>query len=117
MTWADLRPLAVEALARDGDHTIATLEQAVREGRAHLWLGDGAAMVTEFEHYPLTKVIRVWLGVGDMAALLDMQAQVEAWAKTQGCAKAVIFTRPGWERVLRQRGFERSHVTLTKELT
>jgi N-acyl-L-homoserine lactone synthetase len=38
------------------------------------------------------------------------------WAKLNNCKKMEIFTRPGWERILKHKGFIKTHVQLEKNL-
>jgi hypothetical protein len=33
-----------------------------------------------------------------------------------GCKKMEIFTRPGWEKILKRKGFVKTHVQLEKPL-
>ena len=41
---------------------------------------------------------------------------IAAWAKRQGCKKMEVFARPGWERVLKHKGYVKTHVQIEKEL-
>ena len=41
---------------------------------------------------------------------------VGMWASEQGCGKLRLVARPGWEKVLRDDGFRRTHVMLDKEI-
>lgn len=41
-------------------------------------------------------------------------AEIEAWARAHGCARLLIFARPGWSRLLK--GFHVRHVELERSL-
>ena len=66
-------------------------------GRAQLWIGERAAMLTQLvsaeEPY-----LHVWLGGGELEDLLGMAAGVEAWARAQGARAVRINGRRGWTR-------------------
>jgi hypothetical protein len=41
---------------------------------------------------------------------------IEDFAKQNGCDKMELIARPGWERVLKQFNYTKSHVVLDKNL-
>jgi N-acyl-L-homoserine lactone synthetase len=46
----------------------------------------------------------------------DYMDNICEWAKANGCAKMEIFARPGWERILKSKGFTKTHVQIEKPL-
>ena len=82
--------------------------------RAHLWLGDGAAMVLQLLRPP--PVAHIWLAGGDLAGLMAMRGGLEAWARSQGCEAITINGRRGWQRVLGPFGYVPDGVELRKAL-
>jgi N-acyl-L-homoserine lactone synthetase len=42
--------------------------------------------------------------------------QICEWARKEGCKKMEIFARPGWERILKHKGFRKTHVQIEREL-
>ena len=48
--------------------------------------------------------------------ILDYVEDLEAWAKDQGCKKMELFARPGWEKVMKPKGYKKTHVQIEKEL-
>lgn len=69
-------------------------------GNGHFWEAPTAAMVTELKPYPSGAIACVvYAAAGDMAALMDMKPQIEAWAKARGCTHCMIEGRDGWRKV------------------
>lgn len=99
--WERCRAWLVPAMV---DSTEAEVVAELGAGRAQLWPGRQAAMVTRLfsadEPYCL-----IWLAGGDLAELLTFAPGMEAWARAQGAQAARINGRPGWRRVLARRGF------------
>lgn len=117
MTWDRLRLHVIEALKyAHGTHTIEDVEQAIRAGEAQPWLGENAVMVTEVLDLPQAKVLHFWLCGGDLDELLAMQPEIEAWGRSVGCTKASTAGRPGWKKVLKDRGYGFGWEVCVKEL-
>lgn len=109
MSWSKARLWLLPALQ---DGTEDELLQDLRAGDARLWLGEGAALVTQ----PLGEVLHVWLGGGDLGGILAMRSGIEAFARGCGCREITITGRRGWERVLRPHGFSMRDGELRKAL-
>lgn len=86
-------------------------------GMATIHVGEDAAIVTEFKHYPNCKAIHGLVAAGDLGEITaTLIPAAEAWAKRQGCQFAVIESRPGWERQLKASGYEPFQHSVSKEL-
>lgn len=94
------------------------LDQRIMDGTAFLWATDHAAAVVEIKTYPTgTRVVHCMVGAGDAAELRDVIAPgVEQWGRAQGCAFAEIASRPGWQKHMKNRGYEPHQVAVIKEL-
>ena len=99
-----------------GTHTFEDVAAGIESGRMQLWPADDGCIVTEIQVFPRKLVLNFFLAGGDLARLLDMVADVEEWARGQGCTAAEMTGRKGWERVLAARGYRFSAVTIGKEL-
>lgn len=91
--------------------------------RMDVWLARDDAVqitalaVTEIVVYPRITVCRLLACTGDDARRwIDLLAPLEAWAKAQGCAVMEPICRPGWERHLKPKGYQKTHVVLEKSL-
>ena len=102
--WARYRAWLLPAL-RDDCAGEAELLADILSGRAQLWAGEAAAMVTQRICEDGVHKLHVWLGGGDLRELLAMRPGIEAWARGQGCRHITIDGRTGWSRVLRRQGY------------
>jgi len=60
-----------------------------------------AAFVTQFSQFPSKKVLTVmFLGGRSMEEWLHLIAELEQWAKDEGCDSIEVHGRRGWEKVL-----------------
>jgi hypothetical protein len=76
-----------------------------------------AAIVTELRDYPGCRAIHGLAAAGDLGEIADVLIPAaEAWGKKQGCAFAIIESRPGWARQLRGSGYETHQVSVRKML-
>jgi hypothetical protein len=113
--WNRCLPWIEAALDRTGGtHDAADVLDAVNRGDMQFWPGRACALVTELIRYPRLLACNYFLVGGDMAELLEMQASVEAWARTQGCTRMQCAGRFGWRRVLK--GWSEFCVVMTKEI-
>lgn len=117
MTYARWRPEFADAL----DHRfydIGHLDRLVLgTGEAQMWTGVAAAIVTELRQYPRCTAIHGLVAAGDLEEIVgSLIPAAEAWGRQQGCAYAIIESRPGWQRMLRGHGYEAHQVALCKPL-
>lgn len=111
-------PKLEEALDRAGNtHTPKDVFRRVMSGKAQLWIEGEGLIITEIETYPSGQVINFWLASGDLEDCLSMLPRIYEWGKDIGCYRATTLARKGWQRVLRDEGWEAAPlVFLTKEL-
>ena len=89
----------------------------VERGEAQLWPGNRAAMVTLVEDEPRERRLLIWLAGGDLGELVNrLRPAAEAWARGQGCRRALIIGRAGWERALAPEGYAPLARIIMKEL-
>lgn len=113
--WARCAPWVQAALDyAGGTHRLGDVRDAVLSGEAQFWPGERSAVVTEVVVYPRAKAVRFWLAGGDLGELKAMEKAVVAWAKGQGCDRAEILGRGGWERALE--GYARTCVALGRSI-
>jgi len=51
-----------------------------------------------------------------MGQWLEHLDGIENWAKHQGCHDFESIARPGWERILKNKGHLKTHIVLNKSL-
>jgi hypothetical protein len=97
-------------------YTIGYLDNLVLSMRAQAWYSENAAIVTEVRTYPTgAKVIHGLVAAGDLEEIRDVLIpRAEDWARSIGCIMAIIESRPGWARALKD--YEPHQLAVRKEL-
>jgi hypothetical protein len=114
--YARFRPL-LEAAVDGRFHTIDHLDWMIRTGRAQYWQSAEAAMATELRDYPGCRAIHGLAAAGDLYQIRSILIPAaEAWGRSQGCSWAIVESRPGWQRALRNRGYEPHQIAVVKGL-
>jgi len=106
----------LEAALEEGFYKIEDVARALAENRAQFWPGKNAAIVTEIDTIGQTRVCRVWLAGGEMTEVLEMARGLEAWSRLQGCSEVLVEGRKGWEKALKDQGYEFFTIMLKKAL-
>ena len=119
--WDEVRPWIAAACKRsrgkfdENDIRIGLLE---RDDQLWIWRSPTAYAVgiTRILPYPKQKVctIRIVTGRNRKEWEKECIAQMEQWAKAQGCAAMELQARPGWESALPD--YDKTHVYLEKQL-
>ena len=108
----------------DGFADAEDFKKWLEQGTMQLWVAwDNeekkvkCVCITEIKQYPKYKVCGCKITTGsNFKKWVDFMDFVMEWAKQEGCRKMEIHTRPGWERVLKSKGFFKTHVQLEKML-
>lgn len=109
--WPMITPFLQRAI--DYSHDMTTLEETwenLTSKRHQLWVVIGedkkitAAAVTMLQKYP-TGLMQATISMlggedGHLNQLLELRAELEAWAKTEGCNRVRFFARKGWAKKL-----------------
>lgn len=107
------------ALSYGGNtHSFEDVVEAVQKDEAQFWSNEDSFIITELINYPQEKYVNVWLsGGGDMGKIEAMVPVIEAWALANGCTRAMLIGRKGWERTfLARTGWEPKQVVFEKSL-
>jgi hypothetical protein len=108
----------------DGFADAEDFKKWLEQGTMQLWVAwDNeekkvkCVCITEIKQYPKYKVCGCKITTGSsFKQWVDFMDYVMEWAKEEGCRKMEIHTRPGWERVLKPKGFFKTHVQLERML-
>lgn len=105
----------IEAALRAGPptHTIEDIEAGIEAGAYQFWPGKRAAAITEIHDFPRARYFHVFLAGGDMTELIDMIPTWKSFGAHCGCSDLTLAGRPGWERVLKAHGWQKSVVVLS----
>lgn len=118
-------PLARDLIAQACEHsrgkwTAEAMRKEIEERNAQLWLiyrdeQVQAVIVTSIENYPGKRVVTAPIVCGkDRGDWLHHFAEIEEWARQNGCHAVELLARPGWARVLKD--YALTHVKLEKDL-
>lgn len=122
--WAELIPFIADvADSSSGRHAPIDIFKALLGGDWHLWTAeheDGkpvAILIARIVQFPRLRACELLAATGsEMTQWQDFIADIEEWARAQGCTLMQPVTRPGWERVLAKYGYRKTHVLLEKPL-
>lgn len=114
--WSAYLPFRHEFIALDPErYPAAYLDAQVAGGSWRCWGNDKAAILAEIKTYPSgVREVHGVAAAGDLRAIVELIPLAEQWGKEAGCGRAVIESRPGWERVMPQ--YETHQVAVRKEL-
>lgn len=95
-------------------HSKEDVWRLIASGRACLWPGEKAAIVTELWNHPSGyRSIHGWLAAGELEEIKALVRAAEQMGRDMGCKRAVISGRDGWIRAL---GYERLSTRMSKVL-
>lgn len=118
--WSDISKL-LECL-EDDRVNIDNIYDKIVDGEWHLWVAVDSddsiysVAVTTFIHYPLVTNLRIVFLAGEFEKWAEIIRIFEQFALINDCHEVEIKGRKGWERVLRDRGYELKSVTLMKRI-
>ena len=117
--WARLKHHIEAAIAKSpGFETIEDVEALVACGKYQVWFGRESVAITEIASYPRRKVLSIIHAGGDLNELQDeMEPQMCAFARSQGCQSITVQGRKGWERVRQARDYKFGFITMYKDLS
>lgn len=95
-----------------GTHSIEDIKAGIALGHFMLWPGNKSAAITEVHEYPRARFFHIFLAGGDLDELRSMVPMWQAFAQSIGCSRVTLCGRRGWERALREQGWEASLVCL-----
>lgn len=91
------------------------IDRQVLEGAWRCWGCHEAAILAEIKTYPSGfKELHGIAAAGELRAIVGLIRLAEEWARGQGCARAVIESRPGWAKALPE--YEPHQYSVRKEL-
>lgn len=100
-----------------GSHTFEDVVDAVAAGQLQFWPGKESVILTELIAYPQYKQLHFFVAGGNLAELMAMVPLVEEWGKSQGCTRASLVGRKGWERTFLSRtGWGQALIVMEKQL-
>ena len=105
-----------KALALEGAHSWESVKDRLRSGRAQMFWNDHGAWITEVVEAPLKRSLNCWVVAGELPGVMDLQADVLAHAREQGCADLTATARFGWKHVASEYGWKEKAMLIHREV-
>ena len=98
-------------------YSIEWLDGQVWAGFIQCWSNERACILAKINHYPTGAFdIHGMAAAGELESIKPLIEQAEQWARSMGALSAEIASRPGWERALKEAGYEPHQRVLRKDL-
>jgi len=108
---------AIEPLLDQRCHNIEWLDVQIVNGDARVFASPDGLVVVTVKQYPAGATeLHGLVAAGELDAILPLIDQAEDWARQMGVTFACISSRPGWVRVLKNRGYSIYQTDLRKDL-
>ena len=99
-----------------GTHTMEDIVAGIQLGHFHFWPGRQSAAITEVHQFPRARFLNIFLAGGELHELLEMEPFFASWGAHLGCYRVTLTGRPGWERALKSKGWQRVAVVLFRPI-
>jgi hypothetical protein len=121
--WDGIKYLIADACTRsNGKYEAVDILRALLRGDMQLWgaVGDEkieAIAIGEIVNYPRIKIYRMLGVTGEgMNEWINHIHGIENWARAQGCQDFEAVARPGWEKMMKDKGWRKTHIILNYSL-
>lgn len=118
--WLPLIGWHLASFAANGHWTAEDFAEQVRSRDRQLWIAeeDGvkAVCLSQISNDRLKTAQVTHCAGEDYGLWAHFILHIAGWAKEIGASNFEVIARPGWERVLRQFGLQKTHVTLEMRL-
>ncbi len=128
--WTLVQPSIQEALVFSGNHTDSDFVlETLKADKYQLWIVWDTSkkgvqeqfrgvVVTEIIKRKLKKSCHIFIMTGKgRQQWQHLIGVIEDFAIQHGCEQMELFARPGWQKILQQYKYKRTHVVLEKQLT
>jgi hypothetical protein len=100
------------------EYPIEWLDRQILNGLAWPIIGEGAGLVVEVKRYPGgARAVHALVAAGDLQEIATkLRAEAEAWGRDRRCTFALVESREGWTRALKQYGYNTHQISVRKVL-
>lgn len=97
-------------------YNIEYLDRLIAGDAQIRWNAD-AAIIFELKTFPGgKKVVHGIIAAGELDAIKALILLAEQWGRNRGCTAALIESRSGWERIMRDEGYKPFQISIAKDL-
>ncbi len=100
-----------------GTHSLRDVADQITQGDAQLWAEESAVLVTQIVETPKMRILHFWLAAGEMDEVITLTEKVIKWGSKNGCERATLTGRKGWERALASTDWEPELVLMGRNIT
>jgi hypothetical protein len=107
----------------NGKYQGSDILQQLVSGHMQLWAAVNeneeiqAIAITEIANYPRIRVMRFLCATGEnVEEWINHIDAMEAWGQSHGCKDFEAVVRPGWQKLLKPKGYATSHVIVNKDI-
>lgn len=93
-----IEALVRESLERDHLHDFDDCIRMLKAGEAQIFQNDHGCWITQIVETKLVKSCHVWVVAGELPGVLELEPQVEAFARENGCTLMTSICRYGYGR-------------------
>lgn len=99
-------------------YPISYLDSLILDGSAHVWATPDAAIVAEIKDFPSgLRAVHGLMAAGDREIIVnELIPLAEAWGREKHCEVALIDSREGWGRVMKEYGYAPFQAAIVKDL-
>lgn len=98
-------------------YSIGWLDSQILNGDALVFASEGGVIVVTVKRYPAGATeLHGLVATGSLPAVVTLIEEAEQWATLAGVDFACVESRPGWERILKKRGYQLHQVSVRKDL-
>lgn len=108
----------IEGLLDPRCYSISWLDVELLNRRALAFGSLDAVIIVALKVYPAGAIeLHGLVAAGELSGILTLIEQAEEWGRAHGFTFACISSRPGWARVLKDKGYSVHQIELRKELS
>ncbi len=102
-----------KALRLSGNtHTVSDVVSSVKNGTMQAFWNDTSIVITNVMETPQKRYASVFLSAGDLSGVMALHDEILDWAKKNNLDFARMTVRPGFERLLKKKGWKRSQIEM-----
>ncbi len=118
--WRSIKKILQTALPYSGDTwTLESIYKDLKDEYCQLWVAINdkyeiqAVCVTKIVIYPTGKRLSIVVVAGfNIQEWISYFKAIERFAEDKGCDIIEFVGRPGWERMLKRKGFHKTHIVM-----